>query len=350
MDFVDEEWRNGPNDGQEAGRQDRGSGTQGHRGGAEERRSFDEREGDARPPADADQEGLGHEVRVREVDGQEGEHGEGSGQEGTDQGDAGQEGGPAKKAPAKKAPAKKAPAKKAGTAKKASTAQAPAKKASTAKAPAKKTPAKKAPTKATAAKASTAKKAPAKKTSANKASTAKKAPATKTSTAKAPAKKSPAKKSGGSKKPTTARGGAAETVTRSARAASGDLAVKADEDPWSDSELAELRAELTADVERLRGELDIAEHELNDLMRDAGEGAGNDQADVGSATFERDHELSLANNARDMLVQTRHALARIDDGSYGRCESCGQPIGKLRLQAFPRATLCMTCKQREERR
>ena len=49
----------------------------------------------------------------------------------------------------------------------------------------------------------------------------------------------------------------------------------------------------------------------------------------------------------DLLQLT---LARIDDGTYGICESCGEPIGKMRLMAFPRATLCMTCKQREERR
>ena len=105
-----------------------------------------------------------------------------------------------------------------------------------------------------------------------------------------------------------------------------------------------------ADRERLRSELNLAEHELHDLMRDAGDGAGNDQADVGSTTFERDHEMSLANNARDMLAQTERALERIDDGTYGVCESCGEPIGKMRLMAFPRATLCLSCKQREERR
>ena len=103
-------------------------------------------------------------------------------------------------------------------------------------------------------------------------------------------------------------------------------------------------------MERLETELDLAARELDDLMRDAGDGAGNDQADVGSTTFERDHEMSLANNARDMLTQTEHALERIEDGTYGLCESCGQPIGKNRLMAFPRATLCLTCKQREERR
>ena len=60
--------------------------------------------------------------------------------------------------------------------------------------------------------------------------------------------------------------------------------------------------------------------------------------------------MSVANNARDLLQQVEHALARIADGTYGVCESCGNALGKARLQAFPRATLCVTCKQREERR
>jgi DnaK suppressor protein len=132
--------------------------------------------------------------------------------------------------------------------------------------------------------------------------------------------------------------------------APGELAVKPGEDPWTQAELDEVRGELNADRDRLRSELNLAVNELHDLMRDAGDGAGNDQADVGSTTFERDHEMSLANNARDMLAQTERALLRIEDGSYGVCESCGQPIGKMRVMAFPRATLCLTCKQREERR
>jgi DnaK suppressor protein len=126
--------------------------------------------------------------------------------------------------------------------------------------------------------------------------------------------------------------------------------VKADESPWTAAELGEVRGELNADRDRLRSERNRAEHELHDLMRDAGDGAGNDQADVGSKTFERDHEMSLAKNARDMLMQTEKALGRIEDGTYGVCEQCGEPIGKMRLMAFPRATLCLSCKQREERR
>ena len=102
--------------------------------------------------------------------------------------------------------------------------------------------------------------------------------------------------------------------------------------------------------DRLRREIAEADAELNELLRDSGDGSGDDQADAGSKTFEREHEMSVANNSRDLLEQVQHALVRIADGSYGTCESCGLPIGKERLKVFPRATLCMACKQREERR
>ncbi|WP_202891331.1 TraR/DksA family transcriptional regulator [Kribbella shirazensis] len=126
--------------------------------------------------------------------------------------------------------------------------------------------------------------------------------------------------------------------------------VKPGEDPWTAAELAELRTELESEVEHLKQEIRDAEQEIVGLFRDGSDGAGNDQADVGSTTLERYHELSLANNARDMLNQIEFALTRIDDGTYGVCESCGNPIGKGRLQAFPRATLCVSCKERQERR
>jgi RNA polymerase-binding transcription factor len=151
------------------------------------------------------------------------------------------------------------------------------------------------------------------------------------------AKKSAAKKSSAQKSTTAPK-------------AAKKLTVGAGESPWTTAELTELRGELEHEAEHLRQEIHAAEEEIAGLLRDGGDGAGNDQADVGSTTFERDHEMSLANNARDMLVQIERALARIEDGSYGVCESCGNPIGKGRLQAFPRATLCVSCKEREERR
>ncbi len=128
------------------------------------------------------------------------------------------------------------------------------------------------------------------------------------------------------------------------------LRVRENEKPWTTGELATVRAYLEADIGRLQREISVAELDLVDLMRDAGEGAGDDQADAGTATFEREQEISLTNNARGVFEQSTRALARLIDGSYGVCESCGNPIGKNRLLAFPRATLCMTCKSKQERR
>ncbi len=126
--------------------------------------------------------------------------------------------------------------------------------------------------------------------------------------------------------------------------------VRAGEKPWTVKEATEVADELIAERDRLVGELATADAELTDLLRNAGDGAGDDQADSGASALEREHELTLVNNTRDLLEQTRHALDRIAAGTFGACESCGQPIGKARLQAFPRATLCVDCKQREERR
>ena len=215
--------------------------------------------------------------------------------------------------------------------------KAPAKKAASAKA----TVAKKGPTvkkSASAAKKATAKKAaPAKKASAKKASAktvAKKAaPAKAVATAPVAKKAAPAKKTAPAKK-----------------APISSLAVKEGEDAWTKADVKEVLTELHAQRDKLVKLIEDAEHDLAGLMKDAGDGAGHDQADMGATSFERDHELTVVNNERDMVAQIDRALGRIHDGTYGVCESCGEPIGKMRLMAFPRATLCMSCKQREERR
>ena len=128
------------------------------------------------------------------------------------------------------------------------------------------------------------------------------------------------------------------------------LPVRPGEEPWTQEELDEVSAVLTEDVRRFQSQIEVSTAELVGLLRDGSEGAGRDPADVGSANFERDAEMSLANNAREMLDQSKLALRHIRLGTYGSCDNCSQPIGKYRLQAFPRATLCVTCKQREERR
>jgi RNA polymerase-binding transcription factor DksA len=130
----------------------------------------------------------------------------------------------------------------------------------------------------------------------------------------------------------------------------GAVAVSPGEDPWTQDELAEQLTVLGAELSRIEAEVASLQSALSDVLRDGGDGAGDDQADSGAKAFERDQEMTLLANARDMLFQTRHALDRIAAGTYGACENCGGPIGKARLQAFPRATFCVACKQRQERR
>ncbi|CAL9423929.1 TraR/DksA family transcriptional regulator [Streptomyces sp. enrichment culture] len=222
--------------------------------------------------------------------------------------------------------------------------KAAAKKAAAKKTPAKKTPAKKAATKKaaagkTAAGGSTAKKSTAKKSTAKKVGAAEAAEQTGATTVVA--KKTPGTATAAKTAVPKARGTAADP---------GDLAVRPGEEPWTPQEVEEARGELQSEADRLRTEIDSSERSLQGMMRDSGDGAGDDEADTGSKNITREHELALAATAREVLTQTERALERLDAGTYGLCENCGKPIGKARMQAFPRATLCVECKQKQERR
>jgi RNA polymerase-binding protein DksA len=143
---------------------------------------------------------------------------------------------------------------------------------------------------------------------------------------------------------------AAATGRKISSATAKRLPVRRGEEQWTAGELAAVRDRLELEMTDLRAEIATAESQIAERMNDAAEGAGDDQADAGAKTFEREQEMALTYNARDLLAQNERAVDRIGQGTYGVCESCGQPIGKARLQAFPRATLCVICKQREERR
>ncbi len=82
----------------------------------------------------------------------------------------------------------------------------------------------------------------------------------------------------------------------------------------------------------------------------AGElGFGDELADAGSYTFDRERDLSLVGNLRDLIQKVQTALARIDEGSFGRCEVCGEPIEAERLDALPYTTLCLADARRRSR-
>ncbi|WP_254667908.1 TraR/DksA family transcriptional regulator [Streptomyces griseus] len=209
-------------------------------------------------------------------------------------------------------------------------------------------PGRKSAAKRTAAKKSTAKKSAAGKKPAEKAS--KKATGAAEAAEQTGAHTVAAKKSAGPTTTVPEDGPNAVPPARAGATAPGELAVRPGEDPWTPEEVAEARTELTGEAMRLRSELEASGAALAGLMRDSGDGAGDDEADTGTKNITREHELSLAAHAQETLDQTERALARLEAGTYGLCEVCGKPIGKARMQAFPRATLCVEDKQKQERR
>jgi len=262
---------------------------------------------------------------------------------------------PVKKAVAKKAAVKKAPAKKAAVKKVAKKAavkkvakKAPAKKV------AKKAPAKKAaPAKKSAVKSIPVKKAPGKPFPSKTTLTVDENSQTvsvSTVTAPVVAPVIEERRLVMPPPPRPVKSGKKIAPLKPIKVAPTPVVVSESESPWTAAEIKAIKAEISKELDRLRKELAIVELEMDELIQESGEGAGDDQADAGTKTFEREHEMSLVINARDMVLQTERALERIDNKTYGNCEECGSPIGKARLQVFPRATLCMLCKQKEERR
>jgi RNA polymerase-binding protein DksA len=241
----------------------------------------------------------------------------------------------AQKKAAGKATAKRTTAKKSAT--------------RTGKSTAKKTAAKKTSTKKSAKKTSPkktkARKTPAKKTARRTAKTS----AKKTAAKKTAAKKTAAKKT--ATKPTRKTAAGAPAV-RGPTAVTPRARPRARAVKFDKKQLAEIRQQL----ERERGNL-LAQ--LDELTADSFDGTQSDMtgevgldddfADAGSATFERERDLSIQNNVRDLIDQMNRAIQRIEDGNYGTCERCGNPIEAARLKALPHALLCMDCKRREER-
>ncbi len=119
----------------------------------------------------------------------------------------------------------------------------------------------------------------------------------------------------------------------------------------SEAEIERIRAALLERYAELRREYEQHMAEIAELQRDRlTDSAGDDQVDTGSKTYEREQEISLANSILERVTQVERALERVEEGGYGWCERCGNAIPVERLAAFPSATLCVSCKQLEERR
>lgn len=112
-----------------------------------------------------------------------------------------------------------------------------------------------------------------------------------------------------------------------------------------------LKRLLLAEQERVTRELAVLDADLSESLEDSSEESPYDQhmAETAAVTLDREIDLTLRENARAALARIQRAMAKLENGSYGICDRCGEPIGKGRLAIAPDATLCVECKRRDER-
>jgi len=123
--------------------------------------------------------------------------------------------------------------------------------------------------------------------------------------------------------------------------------------PLTKKELDDLRARLLTERQELQEQLTTLEENTFAASQSdmSGEVAFDDEtADAGTATFERERDLSIENNVRDLLAKIDRALQRMDANTYGLCDRCGKPIEKARIKALPYVDLCIKDAQAQSRR
>ena len=108
------------------------------------------------------------------------------------------------------------------------------------------------------------------------------------------------------------------------------------------SRLESERKRLTEELEQLIANVRPAEE------RREGSPFGKREEEA-TETLELEKRLALEKRVRDLLAEVEHALHKFDEGTYGLCDSCGQPIDPARLEALPQANLCLSCKARQAR-
>lgn len=121
----------------------------------------------------------------------------------------------------------------------------------------------------------------------------------------------------------------------------------------SQKELDDLRERLLVEQAELQEQLTTIEEQTfatsqSDLSGEVS--FDEENADAGTFTFERERDLSIENNVRDLMRKIERALARMDEGTYGICSRCGKPIEKARLKALPYVDLCIKDAQAQSRR
>jgi DnaK suppressor protein len=108
-------------------------------------------------------------------------------------------------------------------------------------------------------------------------------------------------------------------------------------------ELGEIRQQLQ------QQEMDLLEHINEEKARQQGNTINPDRSDLAQSYDMRQRRSAMLTRLENQLEQVRGALNRLDEGTYGNCENCGEPILPARLRAMPQATLCIDCQEKLER-
>jgi len=117
-------------------------------------------------------------------------------------------------------------------------------------------------------------------------------------------------------------------------------------------DLQMMKSSLLAERERLAADLDVLEESTATTPKDSSgdlSSYSSHMADQGSDSMEREKAFLFASVKRARLAEIDAALARIEAGSFGVCESCGKSIPLKRLERMPGASLCVECKEKEEK-
>lgn len=100
------------------------------------------------------------------------------------------------------------------------------------------------------------------------------------------------------------------------------------------------RKRLTEEMEQLKSTIRPADE------RREGSPFGKREEEA-TESYELERRLTLEKSIREQLAAVEHALQKFEDGTYGLCDNCGKPIPPERLEALPKATLCLDCKARQ---
>jgi DnaK suppressor protein len=116
-------------------------------------------------------------------------------------------------------------------------------------------------------------------------------------------------------------------------------------------DLGAVRERLLTEERRITEEIEALDERAREEQApgEAAFGSGEQLADDAALAVEREKDQALRRNLKAVLLDIRGALTNLDRGTYGRCDSCGEPISPQRLAALPHTTLCIKCKTKAEK-